>query len=400
MSIRHNTTDNGQRALYHLLAVALCSLFVVLCPLRLAAQKKELSQARAYIKSAKYGEAEKLLTTLLNDSANRENRRIWLAWFDAVKGRYEQGNERLYLKQKYDTTAFFNDTRTLFTIGERLDSMDSSNRQRGAAMLHAMRTNLYNGGIYFIHRSQWAMAYDFLEAYIDCRRQPLFQSYDYATTDVRLPEAAYWATFCGYRMNDAVLTLRHRKLALSDSAHVAYTLQYVAEARRWLNDEELYLATLQEGFRRYPLFSYFFPRLVDAYTQRGMHDSALAVADSALAIDNTSQLFLLAKSAALLSLRRYSECIATSDRLISLNDTLPYPWFNAATCYVCMAEGMNPRRDRKLARQAWQSARRYMERYRELMPADRDKWAPALYRIYLNLNMGRQFDEIDRLLKK
>jgi hypothetical protein len=41
-----------------------------------------------------------------------------------------------------------------------------------------------------------------------------------------------------------------------------------------------------------------------------------------------------------------------------------------------------------------------MERYRQLAPNERDKWATALYRIYLNLNMGRQFDEIDRLLRK
>ena len=41
-----------------------------------------------------------------------------------------------------------------------------------------------------------------------------------------------------------------------------------------------------------------------------------------------------------------------------------------------------------------------MEHYRQLMPAEKDKWAPVLYRIYLNLNMGKQFDEIDRILKQ
>ena len=40
-----------------------------------------------------------------------------------------------------------------------------------------------------------------------------------------------------------------------------------------------------------------------------------------------------------------------------------------------------------------------MEAYRKLAPADKERWAPALYRIYLHLNMGKQFDEIDRLLK-
>ncbi len=41
-----------------------------------------------------------------------------------------------------------------------------------------------------------------------------------------------------------------------------------------------------------------------------------------------------------------------------------------------------------------------MERYRKLAPQQKQKWGPALYRIYLNLNMGKQFDEIDRLLKE
>ncbi len=40
-----------------------------------------------------------------------------------------------------------------------------------------------------------------------------------------------------------------------------------------------------------------------------------------------------------------------------------------------------------------------MERYRVLAPKEKDKWAPVLYRIYLNLNLGKQFDEIDHLLK-
>ena len=41
-----------------------------------------------------------------------------------------------------------------------------------------------------------------------------------------------------------------------------------------------------------------------------------------------------------------------------------------------------------------------MERLRKLEPNDPARWAPALYRIYLHLNMGKEFDEIDRILKK
>ena len=51
-------------------------------------------------------------------------------------------------------------------------------------------------------------------------------------------------------------------------------------------------------------------------------------------------------------------------------------------------------------RQTYQKALPYVEKYRQLVPDEKEKWGPVLYRIYLNLNMGKQFDEIDRLLKK
>ena len=40
-----------------------------------------------------------------------------------------------------------------------------------------------------------------------------------------------------------------------------------------------------------------------------------------------------------------------------------------------------------------------MERYRELAPEQKDKWMAALYNIYLNLNMGTEFEEIDRMIR-
>ena len=85
---------------------------------------------------------------------------------------------------------------------------------------------------------------------------------------------------------------------------------------------------------------------------------------------------------------------------ISINDSLPEPYFNVGTAYINIADRLDTKKERKLVKQAYQKAMPFMERYRELMPGEKQKWGPALYRIYLNLNMGRQFDEIDRLLRK
>lgn len=175
---------------------------------------------------------------------------------------------------------------------------------------------------------------------------------------------------------------------------------YMAEARRKLKDDSLYHETLLQGFRRNPSNSYFFPHLMDYYTGNGDYEAALRTADSALAHNDSSQLFLFAKSTVLFSMGRYDESIALSDTLIAMNDSLAEPYYNAGTAWVNKALKYHPLREKKQMKTAYQKARPYVERYRQLAPDQQKKWGPALYRIYLNLNLGRQFDEIDRLLKQ
>ena len=380
-------------------------LLLTMVPCLTLAQKKELGQARTILKSGKNGDqAEKLMTGLLKDSANRDNKRIYAVWYESVLMQYQAVNEKLYMKQKQDTAQFYELTRRLFSVAETLDSLDVRPDKKGrvdieyrkdhAEQLMKFRPNLFFGCTYYVRKGDFQKAYQYSEAYMDCARQPLFADYHLDSLDRRMPEAAYWATYSGYRLADPVLTLRYRKLALHDSVRAESTLQYMAEA------DSLYLETLREGFRRNPLNAYFFPRLMDFYTSHRDYESALAIANRVLEVNDSSQLALYAKSTVLFNLERYDESIALSDSLIALNDSMPEAYYNAGTAYVNKALKMHPLREKKQMRQFYQQACPYMERYRQLAPSQELKWAPALYRIYLNLNMGKQFDEIDRLLKK
>lgn len=380
----------------------------------LRSQRKEISQARSYLKSGNLDQAEKLLTDILaKDSANSHNPKIYLLMYQIVQKRYADGNEKLYLKQQYDTASIFNLTKRMFTVLESLDSLDARPDKRGrikpeyrrkhAAELNAYRPNLYNGGNFFIRKSDYNYAFSFFDAYIDCGRQPLFDSYDYLTTDRRITSAAYWACFCGFKLRDANKTLKYYEVASRDTSKQKHLLRYAAEAYSQKGDEGNYLKSLHEGFNKYPMYPYFFPRLIDCYTQKNRLDSALTIADKALEIDGRNELFLLAKSTLLLNTGRNEECIVVSDTLINVNDTLPDPYFNAGTAYlnkILAIEGKNANMQavKALIRQLYKQALPYMERYRSLMPDDKEKWAPALYRIYLNLNLGKQFEEIDKIL--
>lgn len=386
-------------------------LILMITPCLTLAQKKELSQARAILKSGKgIEQAEKLMTGLLKDSANRDNKRIYAVWYESVLMQYQAVNEKLYMKQRQDTAQFFQLTKRLFSIAETLDSLDIQPDKKGrvapeyrkenARTLSKFRPNLFFASTYFVRKADFRQAFDFSEAYIDCTRQPLFIGYDLDSTDTRLPEAAYWACYSAYRQQDPVLTLRYRELALRDTSKTQYTLQYMAEARHWLHDDSLYLETLREGFFRFPSNPYFFPRLMDYYMSRDDNLRALEIVDHKLTANDSTQLTLFAKATVLFNLNRFDESIAVSKLLIERNDSMPDPYYNIGICYMNKALALNSLSEKKGQRRLYQQARQYMEHYRQLAPDEQRKWAPALYRIYLNLNMGKQFDEIDKLLKR
>ena len=390
--------------------------FLVMTASMSFAQKKELSQARSYIKSGKdYDKAEKLMTDLIaKDSASRQNKKVYATWYESVLGQYQQINEKIYLQQKYDTATVYTLLNRMYRVAESLDSLDAKPDEKGkvkleyrksnADQLDKLRRNLYFGGTYNVRRSKFKEAFGFFETYIDAARQPLFTAYDYAKNDSSMATAAYWATLAGYRMKDAERTLRYSNMALTDASRAVYIRQYICEAYLWQNNEEAYLKALEDGFEHHPEYAYFFPRLGDYYNKHGQIDKTLRLSNEALAKYPDHSLFLLAKSVALLELDHYDECIEVSNKLISKEPELPEPYFNIATCYLNQALELEKKNEPRLYRQKltdlYTKARPHMEQYRKLAPNDQKRWAPALYRVYLNLNMGQQFEEIDRLMRR
>lgn len=381
------------------------------------AQKKVINEAQDQIKSGKdLDKAVASMENLLKDSANKSNEKVWLTLYDALKLQYIQGNEKLYLKEKYDTVQLFNLTLKLFSVLEKFDSIESlpdkkgrvklKYRERHAEFLDHIRPNLYNGGAYFTYKQKYAQAYEFFDEYLKCSDLQMFSHYKYATNDKLLPQAAYWATYCAYKEGKSKETLKHTYWALKDTAHYEYMLQYLAETYKEENDTARYVSTLTEGFKKYPTFSFFFPRLIDYYCDVEKNSAkALAVADSALVVDSKNQVFLFAKSTILLNIGRYDECVQVCNQLIEINDTLKDAYLNAGLAYYNKALKLENNRkskwkELKSIKSYYSKALPYFQTFRKLAPDMENRWAVPLYTIYLNLNMGKEFEEIDKILRK
>ena len=389
---------------------------MLMSPVAASAQKKEIQTAKDQVKAGKnLDQAAASMKKLLADSVNRTNRKIWTIYFDAVRKQYEQGNEKLYLKQKYDTAQLFNYTRQLFEVAFQYDSVETAPDKKGrrdfefrkghSDYLAHIRSNLYNGGIWFLNKKKYPDAYKFFDCYIECASQPMFKQRNYGEKDKHLPTAAYYAVYSGYKMKDPKATLHHSYEALKDTVHYNYMLQYLAETYMLEKDTARYVASLKEGFKRVPTFPYFFPRLVEYYVVRNQLDSAMTVVNEALTVVPDSDVYLAAKSNLLLEQGKLKECIEVSKKVIEVNQKLGDPYYNAGICYFNLAveQDKNSHNSRKVKEQVeenYKKALPYLVKYREMEPKEQGKWAFPLYTIYLNLNMGKEFDEIDKVMKQ
>ena len=189
-----------------------------------------------------------------------------------------------------------------------------------------------------------------------------------------------------------------------DTAHYSLMLQYLAETYKLENDTVRYRKTLQEGFRKYPLFPFFFSRLVELYTYEEDWEEMLNVANEAIAQDTANIDFRVVRSNALIHLARYDECIQVCNELIAMNDSCADAYYNAGMAYFYQAVEQDKKLQvsaklRKLIIENYNRSKSYIEKYRTLAPEQKDRWALPLYTIYLNLNMGKEFDEIDAIMR-
>lgn len=388
--------------------------FLPTCALNTFAQKKEINEAIDKLKANKdLDKVEASMMKLLNDSANRHKEKIWNLLFESLQKQYKAGNEKLYLKQKYDTAALFNIGSRMFTAMTDYDSIDAlpdkkgrvkpKMRKQNAATLNTLRPNLFNGGIYFISKQNYQQAYALLDQYISAADLPMFKSYNYSSKDKHLPEAAYWAAYCGYKTHDAKKVLHNTYLALKDKDHHESMMQYLVATYMLEKDTARSVEALKEGFRAYPKSNYFYAHLMDYYSGKADWKKATELTNEALKADSANLTVRLAQSTLLINTGDYEHSFLIADSLVKRDSTMAEAWLNAGLAKYNL--GVNLDKNSQMLKQKRQQTLRYykealpyLEQYRKLEPQNTDKWALPLYTIYLNLNMGKQFDEIDKIL--
>ena len=323
-------------------------------------------------------------------------------------------NRQAFLKKApYDTAQFFNPLLVMYQHLERCDSVDALPNEKGKvntsftgatrALRQKHRKNILNGGKFFLSKANYDQAYKFFDFYY---------RYSKNQNDTILPQVATWAALCGYMVKNPDRTLRYIDEAFlnADSASKPILQEYKARSYLMLNKESSWVEALDEGLRLFPKYDFFFVNKEDYFYQHRQFQQGELLADSLIKVVGDNPLYWFAKSRMTLAENNYEKCIEFSDSTIARDPNYVDAYYNKGITYLNLAviaqetacnDLTDPKcvEDRKTIQGFYQKAKPCMEMVRKLQPKEKERWGSALYRIYLHLNMGAEFDEIEKLLK-
>jgi len=388
--------------------------------------KTLLKDARAAIKNNKdQKNKEKTLLEALKrtDLTNRDKADIYYTVSALEHNLNDQENLKAYLKQKYDTAAYYNTMLqasryillcdSLDTLPDEKGKVSPKYRNKNREQLLLYRPNIYLGGRFFLRKNDYAKTYDYMSLYTELPRTSLLSGNAKMQNDTLLSVTTYYAVLSAYNSKKPANALLYLDDAISyaDSAKCPILQEYKVRCLESLQRKDEWKEQLQKGLDTYPLHDYFYITMAKHFEDSAMYDQCIALADSMLEHVQDSPLYWYSKSLMYLYKEQWMKSAEMADVVLQHDSLHVNALYNKAICYVNEAANFsltacsdirNPksRTDREHIQRLFRQALPPSEKLRQLRPDAISSWGPLLYRIYLNLNMGEEFAEIEKVINK
>ena len=386
------------------------------------AQEKSVKEAKSIANDVKpdFAQAEKLINEALNNAETKDNAETWDVAGFIQKRINEKEMENAYLRKPYDTLKVYNSALNMCKYYFKCDELAQIPNEKGkiknkfrrsnSAAILAARPNLINGGIQFFNLDKNKEALDFFATYVDIAINPMFEKENLLQTDTVLPQIAYYASLAAAKMEDYPSVLKYAPYAKEDKEVGKYAMEFISTALKAQGDTVKWIASLKDGIKKYPEHSFFFGHLIDYYSNNNKFDEAMQFADDMLAKDPNNTFYLYVKGYLYHNMKDYEKAIEFYNKTIEVDPNYAEAYSNLGLIYCLQAQDFsekattdvnNPKykEDQATLKVFYEKARPNYEKARELKPEQKDLWLNGLYRVYYNLQMGPEFDEIEKLMQ-
>ena len=384
------------------------------------AQQKSVKEAKTIASEVKpdFKKAEQLINGALTNPETKDDAATWDVAGFIQKRINEKEMENAYLRKPYDTLRVYNSILDMYKYFVKCDELAEVPNEKGkvknkfrkanSATMLTERPNLINGGIQYFNLDKNAEALIFFATKVESATYPVLSGQNLLEKDTILPQVAYYATLAADRVGDKEAIIKYAPYALKDKDGGKFAMQLLADAYKSKGDTEKWIEILKEGILKFPENQYFFANLVDHFSSSNQPEKAMEFADEMLAKEPNNKLYLYVKAYLYHNLKDYNKAIEFYKKTIEVDPEYAEAYSNLGLVLIMQAQEYSDKsttdiNDPKYAqaqaqvKKFYEEAKPYYEKARQLKPDQKDLWAPGLYRVYYNLNMGPEFEEIEKL---
>ena len=396
------------------------------------ALKAEIKAANKVLKTAQgqlnatdgnINEANRLIQEAMTNPHTASNPDTWYTAGKIQEKFYNQENEKMYLQQAYDKEKFFGSLVKMFDYFIKCDELEQLPNEKGNVvvkyrnetcdLLSRVRINLVSGGVTYFNENNNEKAFELFSKYIDVAEVPMFKQFNYMETDSLLPEIAYYNTLAGLKLEDYNKALKYVDLAMTKEDVAQKAIEYKAISYVNLGDTVNWLNTLKEGVEKYPSVEYFYSNLISYYNDRGNVTDLLSFADDMLA-KNPLPIFHFVKGFLYQNMKNYELAINEYKVCIEQDPNYTGAYRNLGICYCQVAQDLSDAAsDLDIKSKAYKEKKEEITSYYRLAlpvyeqlrklddgtdPDVKNAWTNGLYTCYYMLNMGKEFEEIEKLM--
>ena len=385
------------------------------------AQEKNVKEAKSIAGEVKpdFAKAEQLINEALTNPETKDNAATWDVAGYIQKRINEKEMENAYLRKPYDTLKVYNSVLNMYNYYVKCDELAQIPNEKGkiknkyrsanSKTILAERPNLINGGIQYFNLNKNEDALKYFAAYVDAATLPMMEKENLLEKDTILPQVAYYATLAADRVGDKDAVMKYAQYALKDKENGQFAMQLLTDAYKAKGDTAKWVEKLQEGIVKFPENQYFFANLVDYYSSSNQNDKAMQFADDMLAKDPNNKLYLYVKAYLYHNIKDYEKAIEFYKKTLDIDPAYAEACSNLGLVYLLQAQEYADKAPADIndpnyataqaeIKKFYEAAKPYYEKARELKPDQKDLWLQGLYRVYYNLNMGPEFEEIEKMM--
>jgi tetratricopeptide (TPR) repeat protein len=387
------------------------------------AQKKAVSEAERITKDAKpdFNEARALIKGALENPETKDEVKTWYVAGQVEDALFTSENTKQILGQQPNEPVMYEALGNSLPYFKKAYDLDQLPNEKGKIKpkyaknikntLAVNHVYYLNGGAYYFELRDYKKACDFFEMYMDIANLPFFKGEKTAERDSNYMIVQFFSAIASTQLEDSSYAIKCLTRAKDSPYRQNEIYQYLCYEYEMAKDTVNLEKTLEEGLKVFPDSSYYLLGLTQSYINGNRNEEAVELLNTAIARDpQNAQLFYAMGSVYERGLKNFDKAEECYLKEVELDPENPIAHSNAGRIYYnqgvnklgeanLISDAKRYNEEKALAKALFQKALPYYEKAHRLEP-DETEYMIALRGIYYNLDMSKEFDELEAKMEK